>query len=60
MLTKGCAMIAAGLSKKIYRYRMQPVEYSFLNYSDKFRKVRAQVVDFMERYCFGNEMTYHK
>jgi len=53
-------MIAAGLSKKIYRYRMQPVEYSFLNYSDKFRKVRAQVVDFMERYCFGNEMTYHK
>lgn len=37
---------------------MQPVSYSFLTYTDKFKKVRKDLVDFIEKYCFSGEWTY--
>jgi hypothetical protein len=43
------------MSKKDYPYRIQPVEYAMLNYSDKFKKTRDAVIDFMERNVFGAE-----
>ena len=58
---KACKFFAHGavqVSQQKYPFRVQPVEYSFLTYSEKFRDLRTKLIYFMERYVFGNERTF--
>lgn len=50
--------LAVDVSKQIYPYRIKAVEYSFLTYSEKFRKLRSDLIFFMERHVFGNEKLF--
>jgi len=59
-VAKFTAALAARLSKQDYPYRLRPVEYSFLTYTDKFRETRAKLCYFMDRWVFDNERTYYK
>lgn len=52
------ALLGSRMTTKNYPYRVKPVEYSMLSYSDKFRETRDKLINFMEEHVFGNEMTY--
>lgn len=55
---KDMSKLAVDISEERYPYRIRPVEYSFLIYSQKFRQLRSDLIFFMERYIFGNERVY--
>ena len=57
---KQMSKLAVEISKQNYPYRIRAVEYTFLTYSQKFRKLRSDLIMFMERYVFGNERKFLK
>lgn len=57
---KQMSKLAVDISKQNYPYRIKAVEYSFLTYSEKFRKLRSDLIYFIERYVFCNERKFLK
>ena len=57
-ICKAAAKLGLRISRQDYPYRMKPVEYSFIKYSDRFREIRDKLMYFMERYCYTNERLY--
>mmetsp|Transcript_14733 Transcript_14733/g.22848 ORF Transcript_14733/g.22848 Transcript_14733/m.22848 type:complete len:114 (-) Transcript_14733:997-1338(-) len=54
-VTKDVAKMAVSISKGFYPYRLKPLEYSFLSYSDRFRTIRSKLLLFIEKYILGTE-----
>ena len=57
-IAKQAAKLALRISHQDYPYRMKPIEYSFINYSDRFKEIRDKLIYFMERYCYTHERLY--
>jgi len=57
-IAKEAAKLGLRISRQDYPYRMKAVEYSFINYSDRFREIRDKLMYFIERYCYTNERMY--